>query len=258
MKIAVLIKEVPDTYGERHLDLETGLMEREGTDLVLDEVCERAVELALTYVDEHPESEVVAISMAPVSAAGTIRKALAMGANQALHVSDDALVGADLGLTAEVLSAAVRRVQPDLVIVGNQSTDGTGGLIATMLAEHLDAAAATNLVSVEITDTEVRGVRVNEHATMEVAAEYPAIISITEAFPDGRFPTFKGMTAAKKKPIETIGLADLGIDAEDHSTARSIMLSVAKRPPREPGEKIVDSGDAGSRLAQYLAEQRLA
>lgn len=180
-----------------------------------------------------------------------------MGASSALHVNDSALVGADLGLTAETLAAAVRRVEPDLVIVGNQSTDGVGGVMAAMVAEHLDMPHVTNLSAVVLDAQKITGVRINDYGSMSVAADLPAVISITEALPDGRFPNFKGIMAAKKKPIETVSLVDLGVDAEDQDSARSIMIAIGKRPGRQAGVKIVDEGDAGNALAAFLLENRL-
>lgn len=252
MRIAVLVKEVPDTWGERRLDLETGLVDRGASAPVLDEIGERSVEAALAYADAHPGTEVVVVTMAPESAAATVRKALAMGATSAVHVVDEGLRGADLGLTAEVLAAAVRRVAPALVIAGNVSTDGGGGVLPAMIAELLGMPQLTALATLEIGDDEVAGDRLTDAGTMRVRAPLPAVVSITEALPEGRFTTFKGIMAAKKKPYETLTAADLGIEVDDPAVARYIMLSVAERPPREAGTKIVDEGDAGRRLADYL------
>ncbi len=258
MKIVVLVKEVPDTYGDRKLNLETGLADRGASEKVLDEIGERAVEVALKYADANPDTEIVVVSAAPEDAAATIRKGLAMGASSALQVADEGLLGADMGLTAEVLAAAIRRVEPDLVIAGNQSTDGGGGMVATMVAELLDYPQLTNLHAIEIAADSVSGTRASDGATMQVTAPLPAVVSITEALPDARFPNFKGIMAAKKKPFETVSLADLGIDPEDHSASRSIVMGLSEKPPREAGVKIVDEGDAGEKLAEFLIQNRLA
>lgn len=257
MKIVVLVKEVPDTWGQRRLDLRTGLADRGASDAVLDEIGERALEVALSFADAHEGTEVVAMSMAPESAATTVRKGLAMGATSAVQIVDEGLLGADLGLTAEVIAAALRRTGFDLVVAGNLSTDGAGGVLPAMLAELLDVPAATSLTEVEITDAGVRGVRSSDGATMRVAAEFPAVISITEALPDARFPNFKGIMAAKKKPFETLSCADLGIDPHSHEHARSIVIGLAEKPPREAGVKIVDDGTAAEQLADFLAQNRL-
>lgn len=258
MKIVVLVKEVPDTYGERRLDLETGLADRAAVDPVLDEIGERALEVALAHADANEGVEVAVLSMAPESAVATIRKGLAMGAAEAVHVVDDALHGADLGLTAEVLAAALRRTGFDLVIAGNQSTDGAGGVLPAMLAERLDVPQLTALTSVELAGGAVSGRRTTDAGVETVSAELPAVVSITESLPDARFPTFKGIMAAKKKPVETLSLADLGVDGERLDTPRSIMTAVAERPPRGAGTVIVDEGDAGERLAEFLIAAKLA
>lgn len=257
MKIVVLIKEVPDTYGDRKLDLETGLADRAASEPVLDEIGERSLEVALRHADQHADAEVVVLSMAPERSAATTRKGLAMGAGSAVHISDEALLGADLGLTAEVLAAAVRRIGFDLVIAGNLSTDGSGGVLPAMVAELLDVPAATNLNSVEIADGVVTGERASDAATVRVSAELPAVISVTERLPDARFPNFKGIMAAKKKPFEALGPADLGVDPDDAEAARSIVIGLAERPPRAAGVKISDEGDAGEQLAEFLVQNRL-
>ncbi len=257
MKILVLVKEVPDTYGDRKLNLETGLADRDASDKVLDEIGERALEVALTYADGNADAEVIVVSMAPESASATVRKGLAMGAASAFQVVDEALLGADLTLTSEVLAAAVKRVGFDLVITGNQSTDGSGGVLPAMLAERLGVPQATALTSVEISADSVSGERADDDGIAKVSAKLPAVISITEALPEARYPNFKGIMAAKKKPFETVSLADLGIDAERADAPRSIMTAVSEKPPRDAGVKIVDEGDAGQQLADFLIQNRL-
>ncbi|HAS31700.1 MAG: electron transfer flavoprotein subunit beta [Zunongwangia sp.] len=258
MKIVVLVKEVPDTYGDRVLDLETGLAQRDAGDRVLDEIGERALEVALAHADASGDAEVVLLSMAPEAATTSLRRGLAMGAASAVQVVDEGLVGADLGLTSQVLAAALDRIGFDLAITGNLSTDGTGGVLPAMIAELLDIPAATALTSVRIGDGEVAGVRASDAGTMEVSAALPAVISITEALPDPRMANFKGIMAAKKKPFETLTLADLDIDPLDARWSRSIMIGIAEKPPRAAGVKIVDEGDAGEKLADFLVENRLA
>jgi electron transfer flavoprotein beta subunit len=258
MKIVVLIKEVPDTYGDRKLDLETGLADRGASEAVIDEIGERALEVALSYSDAHPGTEVTLLSMGPATAATTIRKGLAMGATSAVQVVDERLAGADYGLTAEVLAAAARRLDADLVIAGNLSTDGVGGVVPAMVAEHLRVPQLTALTSIEISAGSVAGVRASDAGTMRVTAELPAVISITEALPDARFPNFKGIMAAKKKPFETLSVDDLGVDIDEAEAGRSIMIAISEKPAREAGVKIVDEGDAGEKLAEFLVQNRLA
>ena len=257
MKIIVLVKEVPDTYGERKLDLETGLADRGASEAVLDEISERALEVALAYADSAADAEVVVMSMAPESAAATIRKGLAMGAASAVHIADAGLAGADLGLTARTLAAAIRRTGFDLVITGNLSTDGSGGVLPAMLAELLEVPNATALSSVEIVADSVSGTRSTDDGNQRVSAELPAVISITEALPDARFPNFKGIMAAKKKPFETLSASDLGVELTDVVEPSSIMTAIAEKPPRSAGTKITDEGDGGTKIAEYLIENRL-
>ena len=257
MKIVVLVKEVPDTYGERVLNSETGLADRGASETVIDEIGERAMEVALAHKDAHPDTELTVLTMGPESVSGSIRKTLALGADSAIHVADNDLIGADLGLTAEVLAAAAKRNGFDLIIGGNLSTDGSGGMIPAMVAEILDIPSALNLNSVTITADAISGEQTVDAGTAEVTAALPAIVSITERLPDVRLANFKGIMAAKKKPYETVTLADLGIDAHSIEASRSIMLSVAKKPAREAGTTITDEGDAGDKLADFLIENRL-
>lgn len=258
MKIVVLVKEVPDTYSDRRIDLETGLADRTASDAVLDEIGERALEVALSHADAHPGTEVVVLSMAPDSAAPAIRKTLAMGASSAVHIADERLRGADIGLTCEVLAAALTRTGFDLVIAGNQSTDGSGGVLPAMLAEKVGVPSATNLQHVEIGETAISGERVSDGAVLSVSAALPAVISVTERLPNARFPNLKGIMAAKKKPVETLDSADLGIDPDSHEASRSIMISIAERPPRKAGVKVTDDGTVGEKLAAFLIENQLA
>ncbi|MGO4384295.1 electron transfer flavoprotein subunit beta/FixA family protein [Specibacter sp. RAF43] len=257
MKIIVLVKEVPDTYGDRALDLETGLADRAAGEVVFDEIGERSLEVALSFADGNADTEVIVLSMAPESAVATLRKGLAMGAASAVQVADEALRGADLGLTAEVLAAAIQRTGFDLVIAGNLSTDGTGGVLAAMVAEFLGVPHATSLSSIEIAPDAVTGVRATENGTMQVRASLPAVVSVTEALPEARFPNFKGIMAAKKKPIEILSLAELAVDPDAPEAGRSIVIGIAKKQARDAGVKIVDEGDAGEKLADFLLQNRL-
>ena len=257
MKIIVLVKEVPDTYGERKLDLETGLADRAASEAVLDEISERALEVALAYADSHDDAEVVVMSMAARERSGDDPQGPGDGSGIGRAHHRPGLAAADLGLTARTLAAAIRRTGFDLVIAGNLSTDGSGGVIPAMLAELLDVPNATALSSVEIAAGSVSGTRNVDGGTMRVRAALPAVISITEALPDARFPNFKGIMAAKKKPFETLSAADLGIEPHDLSVAMSIMTAIAEKPPRAAGVKITDAGDGGTRIAEFLIENRL-
>ncbi|MCH1884028.1 electron transfer flavoprotein subunit beta/FixA family protein [Agrococcus sp. ARC_14] len=265
MKIVVLVKPVPDTYGDRVLSLETGLADRAASETVLDEITERALESVIRHAESAEGVEVVAMSMAPTDTQAALRKALAMGAGSAVHIADERLAGADLVRTAEVLAAGLRRSGFDLVVTGNGSTDGGGSVMPSMLAELLDVPAATRLETIEITADAVQGSRATDGGTMSVRAELPAIASVTERMPDPRFPALRGIMGAKKKPLEVLSLDDLsaeleGLGAELDETAapRSIVIAADQRPPREAGEIITDDGSAGERIAAFLADRRLA
>lgn len=254
MKIVVLIKEVPDTWGERRLDPQTKRVDRRASDAVLDEIGERAVEAALAYQDADKSAEVVVISMGPTSVP-VLRKALAMGATSAVHVLDEGLVGADLGWTAAVLAAAIRRTGFDLVITGNESTDGRGGVIPAMIAEHLGVPGITALGSLEISADRVSGTRQGEDESLVVGSPLPAVVSITERMPDARFPSFKGTMGAKKKPLDTVTVADLGVDLAALSV--SVVSDIRPRPERTAGTRVLEADGAVDQLAEFLAGRRL-
>ncbi len=254
MKIVVLLKQVPDTWGERRLDPETGRIVREKRSAVPDEIDERALEVALRHKDLDKATEVVLVSMGPASAAESLRKGLSMGADSAVHLLDDGLVGADLLRTAEALAAAVRGIGFDLLIAGGESTDGRGGVIPAMLAEHLGVAELSFLDSVEIEDGVVRGERNSDGTTVRAHAATPVVVSVGERVADARFPSFKGIVGARKKPMEEVAMSALGIPSPSGS---NVVLSVSERPARAAGTKIVDTGSAGIELADYLRSNHL-
>ncbi|KAE8765891.1 electron transfer flavoprotein subunit beta/FixA family protein [Georgenia thermotolerans] len=256
MKLIVLVKQVPDTGGERALDLTTGRVDREASEPVIDEIVERALEVALGHKDANKGTEVVALSMGPDTTVAALRRALAMGADSAVLVQDDDLRGSDVARTSAVLAAALRRTGFDLVVAGNESTDGRGGMVPAMVAEHLGVPHLTFLNAVEITGNEVAGVRAGDDGTEEVRAPLPAVLSVTERAAEPRYPSFKGIMTAKRKPLEVLTLTDLDGQATA-SASRTTVVSTSERPPRAAGTKIVDTGTAGAELADFLAAARL-
>jgi len=252
MKIAVLVKQVPDTWGERTLDLDTGRIDRQ-EEPVIDEITERAVEAALRRKDADG-SEVVVVTMGPDKAQDTLRKALSMGADSAVHIVDERLAGSDLSWTAQLLSAALTRVNPDLVITGNESTDGRGGVLPAMLAELLGRPLLDGLDELTVSGGTVTGVRVTDSGVADVHAALPAVVSITERIAEPRFASFTGIMSAKKKPLEKLSADDLG---GVPATAESTVLTTAERPARDAGRKVVDDGTAAAQLADFLRERRL-
>lgn len=254
MKIVVLMKQVPDTWGDRKLDLSTGWVDRSSSDTVIDEINERALEAALTAAEDNKGSEVVVITMAPDDVSESIKKALAMGCDSAIHVCDDALAGADSGTTAAVLAAVIREQAADLVVAGNESTDGRGGVVPAMIAEHLGLPHLGMLGAIDVTETRVSGVRRIDGGSQKVHASLPAVISVNESNPDARFPSFKGIMSAKKKPVTTLSLADIDVVLP---SAKSAVLSTAVRPPRAAGTVVTDDGTAAEQLVDFLAANRL-
>lgn len=255
MKIAVLIKQVPDTETERHLTGH-GLADRDASDRVTDEITERALEVALQQKDGDKSVDIVVVTMGPGKAAEAVRKALSMGADSAIHVQDEALGGSDALGTARVLAAALRGAGADLIIAGSESTDGRGGVVPAMIAEALGFPFLGPLDSVEVARQTVRGGRADAEGTTVLRASTPAVISVSEAVGETRFPKFKGILAAKRKPVAACSIADLGISGLDH-TAGNIVLSTTRRPARTAGTKIIDDGQAAAQLAAYLVAEKL-
>lgn len=258
-KIVVLVKQVPDTYSERKLAEGDHTLDRESADAVLDEINERAVEEALK-IKEAGEGEVTVVSVGPDRVTDAIRKALSMGADKAIHVSDEAIKGSDLIATAKVLAAAIGKVDSyDLVIAGNEASDGRGGAVPAVLAELLGLPQLTHLREVTVEGGTIKGVRETEDGRATLEASLPALISVTEKINEPRYPSFKGIMAAKKKPVETFTIADLGIDAGEVglANASSTVVEAAPKPPRQAGQRVEDSGDGGAKIAEYLVGQKL-
>ena len=256
MRIAVLLKEVPDTYSDREMNLETGLTDRSG-DVVADEVSERAVEAALRIAEAGENVEVEILSVGPESSADSVRRGIAMGASEAYIVSDDALVGADATMTGEVLAKLVEKQSYDLVIAGAESSDGGTGVIAPFMAELLDWPVLTNLTDLTLEDETVRATQASDAATVELQAQLPAVVSVADEFADPRYPNFKGLMAAKKKELRTVTLGELGVDPEDFTHPRAIMVGIERRPERERGEIIDANSTAAARLVDFLEAKNL-
>lgn len=254
MKIIVLVKQVPDTEEERKLDPITRRLDRDAAELVADEINERALEVALRYKDSHKGSEVVALTMGAADATHALRKTLSMGADSGLHVVDDRLTGADITQTAAVLASAAKQAGFDLLVAGNESTDGRGGVVPAMVAEHLGLPLLPSLDSIGIDESTVTGEAGTENGSLTLRAALPAVISVTERAAEARFPNFKGIMTAKRKPLATMTLTDLGLEAAAPAT---VVLSASERPARAAGRKIYDDGNAGAELAQFLAAGRL-
>ncbi|MGW6448814.1 electron transfer flavoprotein subunit beta/FixA family protein [Lentzea sp. NPDC055074] len=259
MNIVVLVKQVPDTWSERKLTDADHTLDRESADAVLDEINERAVEEALQLQEAHG-GEVTVIAMGPDRATDAIRKALSMGADKAIHVNDEALHGSDSLATAKVLAKAIGTVENvDLVIAGNEATDGRAGAVPAILAELLGLPQVTQLRKVTVEGTTIKGERETDEGVAFLEASLPAVVSVTEKINEPRYPSFKGIMAAKKKPVSTLTVADLGIDASEVglSGAWTQVLEASPKPPRSAGQRVEDGGDGGSKIAEFLVGQKL-
>jgi electron transfer flavoprotein beta subunit len=261
MKIVVCVKHVPDVQSDRRFTDE-GRVDRSQGDGTLNELDENAVEAAMVLAEEHG-GEVTAVTMGPADAEDAVRRALQMGADHAVHVEDDALAGSDAFATAHVLAAAVRRIAADgpvdLVITGMASLDGLMSVVPTLLSAELGIPQATLAAELTVTDGVVRVRRDLDTATEVVEAPLPAVVSVTDQSNQPRYPNFKGIMAARKKPVTTWSLGDLGIDSAwvGLAGARTRVVEATPRPPRENRVLVTDDGDAGTRLAAYLVDNRL-
>ena len=264
MNIVVCVKYVPDAQAERTFNASDNTTDRENVDGLLSELDEYAVEAALKLV-EASEGEVTVVTVGPDQAADAIKKALQMGADKGVHIKDDAIHGSDAPATSLVLAEAIKKLsadgQPDLVITGMASTDGTMGVVPTMLAERLGLPAVTYASELTVeggTGGSVTIRRDGDASTQTIEASLPALVSVTDQINEPRYPSFKGIMAAKKKPVETWGIADLGVDASQVGldAAWTKVASFAARPPRTQGTIVADEGDGGQKLAAFLAERK--
>jgi electron transfer flavoprotein beta subunit len=257
MNIIVLVKQVPDTYSERKLRDDDSTLDRDAADGVINELDEYAIEEGLRLQEAHG-GEVTIVSMGPEKASEAIRKALSMGADKAVHVIDDGLRGSDGLVTSAVLSAVLGRTGFDLVILGSESTDARMGTLAAMLAERLGVPQLSFASKVETDGSAITIHRQADYGYDTVEATLPAVVSVVEKINEPRYPSFKGIMAAKKKPVETLALADIGIDPSQAGLAASAteVVSFAKRPPRAAGTIVTDDGDGGSKAAEFLASRK--
>jgi electron transfer flavoprotein beta subunit len=260
MNIVVCVKQVPDTYAEKKLSDSDKTVDREGVEGVMNELDEYAVEEALRIKEaQGGESTVTVLTMGPEKAVETIRKALSMGADAAIHLVDPGLHGSDALATSYALAKALGTVEHDLVILGVESTDARMSVIPAMLAERTGAAQLTFARKVEVGDGTVKIERQTDTGYDVVEGSLPAIVSVVEKINEPRYPSFKGIMAAKKKPLTTLTLADAGIEADNVGLggSGSAVGEFAARPPKAAGQIVKDEGDGGVKLADYLASQKL-
>ena len=257
MNIVVCVKQVPDTEVERSLVPGDNTVDRASVDGVINYLDEFAIEEGLK-IAEAQGGEVTILSVGPAKAAESIRKALSMGADKAVHLLDDGLAGSDGLSTSYALAQVLGQIGFDLVICGSESTDARMGVMAAMLAERLDVPQVSLANKVEIDGSAIRVRRVSDDGYHEVGGSLPAVISVVEKTNEPRYPSFKGIMAAKKKPLTTMSLADAGIDPALVGLAGSAteVVDHTQRPPREAGTVVKDEGDGGVKVAEFLAARK--
>jgi len=242
-----------------------GLLDRAGVDAVLNDLDEYAIEEALRIVEplnegaETPLHTITLISMGPERATEALRKGLSMGADDAILISDPALAGSDALATSKVLAEVIKKGGFDLVFCGTESTDARMSVIPAMLAERLEWAQLSFAGSVKVDPaaSRVEIARMTDAGVETMSANFPAVVSVIEKINEPRYPSFKGIMAAKKKPIETKTVSDLGISDVGLAAAWSVVDDATARPPRAKGIKVEDAGDGGTKLVEFLAEKRL-
>ena len=257
MKIAVCVKQVPDATAHKRLDPSTKRLDRSG-EAALNPTDLNAVEEALRIKEVHG-GEVVVVSLGPEKAMESLRKALAMGADRAVLLADDAAAGSDLVATARVLAKALERESTDLVLFGQASSDADGAVLWAAVAEHLRRPLVSQAAELTLEDGSLRGKRQTEFGYDVIAVPLPAVAAVSDAINEPRYPALKGIMGAKSKPQETLSLADVGVAAEEAGEAGSATAVLATAPPPAKADqvKIEDDGSAADKLVAYLTEKRL-
>jgi len=251
------VKQVPDTWAEKVLRAGDATLDRDSADGVMNELDEYAVEEALRLIEAHG-GEVTVVTMGPEKAAETVRKALSMGADAGVHLVDGGFAGSDALATSYALAEVLKDRGFDLIVFGSESTDARMSVVPAMVAERLGVAQLTFAQQVEVAGDQVTVQRVTESGFDTVTASTPAVVSVVEKINEPRYPSFKGIMAAKKKPVETLTVADAGLDASrlGLSAAWSSVVDFAARPPKAAGTIVTDEGDGGTKIAGYLAEHK--
>jgi electron transfer flavoprotein beta subunit len=255
MKIAVCVKHVPE--GHSRLDPSSKRLDRSGEG-ALNHFDANAVEEALRLKGDS-DTEVVVVSLGPAKAADSLRKALAMGADRAVLVSDDAAAGSDLVATSKVLAKALERENADLVLFGQQASDADGAVLWAAVAERLHRPVVSQVAELKLQDGSLRLKRQTEFGYDVIEAPLPAVIAVSDAINEPRYPSLKGIMGAKKKPFDTLSLDDIGVDPGDAGEAgsKTEVLALGEPPSRGDARKIEDDGSAAQQIVDFLAEKRL-
>ena len=255
MRIAVCVKQVPDSYAEKRM--QGGRVDRAASDRVLNDLDEYAIEAALRLAEAHEGTQVTVVSVGPEEAGEAIRRALAMGAHDAIHVSDPAIAGSDAPATARILAAILAGRGFDVIMFGQESTDAKMGVVQAMVATLLDLPLLSYASAVAIDGTTVRVTRRTEEGLEDLSADFPVALAVVEYIHEPRYPSFKGIMAARKAPLERLDLAALGLEPSQVGDAgsRTAVLEAAPRPPRAKG--VVVTADAAAAFAAYLTSEKL-
>ncbi|MEO3978324.1 electron transfer flavoprotein subunit beta/FixA family protein [Streptomyces sp. CAU 1734] len=256
LRIVVCVKYVPDATGDR--DFAEDLTVDRDVDGLLSELDDYAVEQALQIAEAADDAEVTVVTIGPEDAREAVAKGLRMGADKGVHIEDDDLHGTDVMGTSLVLAKAIEKIGYDLVVCGMASTDGAMGVLPAILAERLGVPQVTLLSEVSVEDGAVTGRRDGDTASEQLRAELPALVSVTDQSGEARYPSFKGIMAAKKKPVASWDLEELDIDGDDVGLegAWTAVDSATARPPRTAGTVVKDEGEGGKQLAAFLAERK--
>ena len=257
MKIAVCVKCVPDSSAQTRIDRETKRLDRSG-EAALNPFDVNAVEEALRVREEVGETEVVVISLGPERALEPMRKALAMGADRLVLVADEAAAGSDLVATSRILAAVLERESPDLVLFGQQASDSDGAVLQAAVADRLQRPLISQVAELTREDGVVRGKRQTEYGYDVIEAPLPAVVAVSDAINEPRYPSLKGIMGAKSKPQETLSLGAIGVGLEEAGEAgsRTIVLALGEPPARGDTVKIVDDGSAPQKILEFLLEKK--
>jgi electron transfer flavoprotein beta subunit len=258
MKIAVCVKHVPDATVTKRIDPQTKRLDRSGEG-ALNPFDTQAVEEALRIKERDGDGEVVLVSMGPERALDSLRKALAMGADRAVLVSDEQAAGSDLVATSRVLAAALEREAADLIVFGQQGGDSDGAVLGAAVADRLRRPVISQVAELEIADGKLKGKRQTEFGYDVIEAPLPAVVAVSDAINEPRYPSLKGIMGAKKKPQETVSAGDLGLEGDNLGEAgsRTSVVALNDPPARSDALKIEDDGSAAEKIAQFLAERKL-
>ena len=258
MKVLVCVKEVPDASAPKRIDPQTFRLDR-SVPGALNDFDTHALEEALRVGAQEGDGEVVAVLMGPPKAADSLRKALAVGADRAVHVADDALAGSDLVATSRALAKAIEREKPELILFGQQAADSDGAVLSAAVADRLRLPVISQAASLELADGRAKVKRQTEYGYDVIEAPLACVVAVSDAINEPRYPSLKGIMGAKKKPQDSVTTADLGLGPDEigETGSRTEVYAVGEPPPRGESRRIEDNGNAAEAILEYLSEKKL-